>query len=140
MIGLRFVLDTNVIISAALQPEGLERTALLIASTKPATLYVSEAILSEYREVLNRRKFRLFRGERNRLLQYIRNCARVIKPKTTLRIAGYVTDNKFLECAEASRADYFVTGNLKHFPRYWKSTKTATARELLEILAPHRPL
>jgi predicted nucleic acid-binding protein len=27
-------------------------------------------------------------------------------------------DNKFLECADAARADYLVTGNQGHFPRF----------------------
>jgi predicted nucleic acid-binding protein len=41
MIGLRLVVDTNIVVSAALKPDGLERTVLLLAMTKPATLYLS---------------------------------------------------------------------------------------------------
>jgi hypothetical protein len=41
MISLRLVVDTNIIISAALKPEGLQRTVLLLALTKPARFYVS---------------------------------------------------------------------------------------------------
>ena len=52
MIPLRLVVDTNIVVSAALKPDGLQRTVLLLAMTKPARLYVSDAILSEYREVL----------------------------------------------------------------------------------------
>ncbi len=48
MIALRLVVDTNIIVSAALKPDGLQRTVLLLALSKPATLYVSEAILAEY--------------------------------------------------------------------------------------------
>ena len=47
MLPLRLVLDTNLLVSAALNPEGLPRTVLLLALTKPARLYVSDAILSE---------------------------------------------------------------------------------------------
>ncbi len=54
MIALWLVLDTNIVVSAALKPGGLQRTVLLVAITKPATLYVSGAILAEYREVLSR--------------------------------------------------------------------------------------
>jgi predicted nucleic acid-binding protein len=32
-------------------------------------------------------------------------------------------DNMFLECADAARADYLVTGNPKHFPRLWKNNQ-----------------
>jgi hypothetical protein len=41
MLPLRLVIDTNVLISAALKPEGLQRTAVVLAVTKPARFYVS---------------------------------------------------------------------------------------------------
>ena len=47
MIPLRLVLDTNIVVSAALEPDGLQRTVLLLAITKPARLYVSDEILAE---------------------------------------------------------------------------------------------
>jgi hypothetical protein len=30
-----------------------------------------------------------------------------------------------------------VTGNLRHFPRYWKSTKIVRPREFVDLVAPH---
>ena len=33
MIRLRLVIDTNIVVSAALKPEGLQRTVLLLATT-----------------------------------------------------------------------------------------------------------
>jgi predicted nucleic acid-binding protein len=50
MIPLRLILDTNIVVSAALKPDGLQRTVLLLATTKPARLYVSEPILVEFTE------------------------------------------------------------------------------------------
>jgi predicted nucleic acid-binding protein len=47
MITLRLVIDTNILISAALKPDGLQRTVLLLATSKPARLYVSEDIVAE---------------------------------------------------------------------------------------------
>jgi hypothetical protein len=35
MLPLRLVLDTNVVVSAALKPDGLQRTVLLLALTNP---------------------------------------------------------------------------------------------------------
>lgn len=52
MIPLRLVLDTNIVVSAALKPAGLQRTVLL-ALAKPARLYVSTPVFKEYRAVLN---------------------------------------------------------------------------------------
>lgn len=40
------------------------------------------------------------------------------------------------ECADAALADYLVTGNQRHFPRFWKKTKVITSREFISI-APH---
>ena len=54
MIPLRLVLDTNIIVSAALKPDGMQRTVLLLALTKPARLYVNEAIIAEHASVLAR--------------------------------------------------------------------------------------
>jgi predicted nucleic acid-binding protein len=42
-----------------------------------------------------------------------------------------------LECADAARADYLITGNQKHFPRFWKKTKIITTREFISLAAPH---
>jgi predicted nucleic acid-binding protein len=54
MIALRLLLDTNIVVSAALKPDGLQRTVVVLALTKPARWFVTEAILDEYREVLAR--------------------------------------------------------------------------------------
>ena len=62
IIPLRLVIDTNIVVSAALKPDGLQRTVLILALTKPATLYVTEAILAEYRDVLQRPRFDIPKG------------------------------------------------------------------------------
>jgi hypothetical protein len=43
MIALRLVLDTNIIVSAALKPDGLQRSVLLVALQKPARLYMESS-------------------------------------------------------------------------------------------------
>ena len=137
MIPLRLVIDTNILVSAALKPDGLQRTILLLATTKPATLYVSEAILAEYREVLARPELKIRRGLRQQLLQLIVSHSHPVKPSRALRVTKDPDDNKFLECADAARADYLVTGNQRHSPRFWKNTKAITSRECFGIVAPH---
>ena len=73
MIPLRLVVDTNVVVSAALKPEGLQRTVVLLALTKPARWYVSDAILSEYAAVLARPELKVRKNLRQPLLQLIKN-------------------------------------------------------------------
>ena len=137
MIPLRLVLDTNVLVSAALKPDGLQRTVLLLAMTKPARLYVTKAILAEYREVLARPEFKIRRGLQQQLLQLIKNHAQFVAPARMLQVAKDPNDNKFVECADAARADYLITGNQRHFPKFWKQTKIITSREFISIVAPH---
>jgi putative PIN family toxin of toxin-antitoxin system len=137
MISLRLVIDTNILVSAVLKPHGLERTVLLLAITKPAKLYVTEAIVAEYRNVLARPELKIRRGLQQQFLQLIKNHARFVCAVHPLKVAKDPGDDKFLECADAARADYLVTGNQRHFPKFWKKTKVISSREFISIVAPH---
>jgi putative PIN family toxin of toxin-antitoxin system len=137
MIALRLVIDTNIVVSAALKPDGLQRTVLVLAVTRPARLYVTHAVLAEYREVLARPEFKIRKGLRQQLLQLLTNRAHIVEPVRVLQVAKDPDDNKFMECADAARADYLIAGNAKHFPRFWKNTKVITSREFISIVAPH---
>ncbi len=137
MIPLRLVIDTNVVISAALKPEGLQRTVLLLAMTKPARWYVSKEIMSEYAAVLARPELNIRRGLRQQLMQLIRNHTHVVTPSRLAQLTFDPDDNIFLECADAARADYLLTGNQRHFPKFWKNTKIISSSEFLSVIAPH---
>jgi putative PIN family toxin of toxin-antitoxin system len=137
MLPLRLVIDTNVVISAALKSAGLQRTVFLLAITKPARWYISDPILKEYAEVLARPELRIRRGLRQQFLQLIKNHRYLVAPTRHLEVTPDPDDNLFLECADAARADYLVTGNQKHFPRFWKNTKIITPREFISLAAPH---
>ncbi len=137
MLPLRLVIDTNVLVSAAMKPDGLQRTTLLLAVTKPARLYVSRPILGEYGRVLARPGLQLRKGLRQQLLQLIENRSYVVNPAFRLEVASDPADNMFLECADAARTDYLVTGNQKHFPRFWKKTTIINSREFISLAAPH---
>jgi uncharacterized protein len=137
MSALRLVLDTNIIVSSALNPYGLERTVLVFATTKPAKLYITEAILAEYQEVVSRPELKIRKGLRRQLLQFIGKHARIVRPSHLIQVTRDPDDNKFMECSDAARADYLVTGNQRHFPKFWKQTKVITSREFISIVAPH---
>jgi uncharacterized protein len=137
MIPLRLVIDTNILVSAALKPDGLQRVVLRLALTKPGRLYVSADILAEYRDVLSRRELKIRKGLRQQLLQLVRNRSYLIVPSRAIHTTTDPDDNKFLECADAAGADYLVTGNQRHYSRFWKKTKVITSREFVNIIAPH---
>ena len=137
MIPLRLVIDTNVVVSAALKPEGLQRTVVLLALTKPARWYVSAQILSEYAVVLARPELKIRRSLQQQLLQLIKNQTRLITPSRLSQVTSDPADNIFLECADAARADYVITGNQRHFPKFWKNTKIISSSEFLTAISPH---
>jgi len=137
MLPLRVVVDTNVVISAVLKPEGLQRTVVVLALTRPARWYVSETILFEYDWVMSRPALRIPPAARRRMMQLIRNRTHTLTPKYRLQVASDADDNIFVECADSARADYLITGNVRHFPAFWKATKIMSSREFVSIAAPH---
>jgi putative PIN family toxin of toxin-antitoxin system len=137
MLALRLVLDTNIVVSAALKPAGLQRTVLLLTLTKPARLYVSPPILKEYRIVLSRAEFQIRKGLRHQLLQLLENRAHSVAPSSLPQVTSDPADNIFVECADAARADYLIAGNPRHSPKFWKKTKIITSREFIGIVGPH---
>jgi uncharacterized protein len=133
---LRVVLDTNVVVSAHLNAEGYERHVLDLVLAGKLQIAASAAILEEYDGVLRRPKFGIAPRQVGRSLRLLRKAARVVRPRHQLEVTRDLDDNRFLECAEASKADYLVTGNKCHFPKQWRQTEVVNARELLEWVIP----
>jgi uncharacterized protein len=133
---IRVVLDTNVVVSAHLNDEGYERSVLDLALSGKLRMFVSEAILGEYASVLRRPKFRLKPRSVSDSLLLLRAAARVVAPYGQINVARDPGDNRLLECAEAAKADYLITGNKRHFPKQWRQTLIVNARELLEWTIP----
>src|SRR6266852_5521448 len=59
----------------------------LAHKAKPARLYVTEAVLAEYREVLSRPELKIRRGLREQLLQLVKNRAHLVSPAHALQVA-----------------------------------------------------
>ena len=132
---LRIVIDTKVLISAALKPTSLEAQLFELIAYRAFELCLSEEILAEYRGVLNRPKFAHVGPERvARLLGLVAAEATMVVPMDRLAISKHEEDNRFYECAAASGADYIVTGNTRHFEKPYKDTSITTTRKFLELL------
>jgi putative PIN family toxin of toxin-antitoxin system len=137
---VRVVLDTNVLISACLKPEGLEAKMVARALEGGIVACVTEEVWAEYREVLLRDKFRGFRERAETMLTALE--ARVVRVSAgdTVSAANDEEDNRFLECAAAAGAAYLVTGNLRHYPAEWAGTRVVNARGFPdEALHPENP-
>jgi uncharacterized protein len=108
---LRVVLDTNVIVSAALRLGNPHRT--LLKARMKAVILASDDTLAELKEVLLRPKFdrEISRSLREGLYQeFARQCTFVPIP-FPVRICRDPRDNKFIELAVHGQADAIITGD-----------------------------
>jgi putative PIN family toxin of toxin-antitoxin system len=134
---IRVVIDTNVVVSANLRDEGLPAAILDLAAHRKILMCVSEAVLAEYTEVLQRSRLNLPKRRITRSLAVIRKTSLLVKPTRTITvIKNDDPDNRLLECAHAAAADYLVTGNTKHFPAAFEKTKIVTPKQFTDLLLP----
>lgn len=134
---MRVVLDTNVLVSALLKRHGNEALVLSATLAGKFELIVSPAVLAEYELVLPRPRFGFSPAEVRAALTALRHAGRLVRPTQTIEKCPDESDNRFLECAEAGRADYLVTGNTKHFPVRWGQTRVVRATALIQHIRPN---
>ena|SRR5438445_3604637 len=131
---IRVVLDTNIIVSALLQPLGSPAQVFVLAIGGSIQLCVSGNVYAEYEEVISRPRFQRSEEIISGTLHIIREKGFWVRPTETIRGCSDPDDDIFLQCAQAAGADYLVTGNLRHFPTSWQGTRIVTARRLLDII------
>jgi uncharacterized protein len=131
---IRVVLDTNIIVSALLQPLGPPAQVFVLAIGGSIQLCVSGNVYAEYEEVISRPRFQRAEDVIAGALHAIREKGFWVRPAEALHVCSDPDDNIFLECAQAAQAQYLVTGNLKHFPASWEGTRIVTARHMLDII------
>lgn len=127
-------MDTNILVSANVNDEGLESLVVSLGLNQKAQLCVSAAILKEYEQVLLYPRLKFAPKEVARFLARLRSASLLVVPAHTVSASPDEPDNRFLECAEAAGADFLVTGNKRHFPKRWKTTQVVNARDLLGMI------
>ncbi|MBI4676689.1 MAG: putative toxin-antitoxin system toxin component, PIN family [Elusimicrobia bacterium] len=128
---IRVVLDTNVLVSAILNPQSAPARVLDMAADGTVELVLSPAIVAEYELVLSRRKFRLSPPFVGTILGSLRKVAAVIVPSEPIRACKDPSDDKFLECAVASGAAFLITGNQRHFPGHLREVRVVSPAAFL---------
>ncbi len=113
---MRVVLDTNILVSRFLVPNGNSARIIKQWEAGAFELLVSAEILSECREVLGykriRKKYQLADEEVERFITSLREQATVVEPTVALNtVTADPDDNRILECAQAGDADYLVSGD-----------------------------
>ena len=129
------VIDTNVLVSALISNHADAATVQIVSrviSGEIVPVYSNE-IMSEYREVLGRKKFKFDRDLINYILMAVEKYGIMVEPSAIEVILPDMNDLPFYEVVMDKRKDgaYLVTGNLKHFPA---QPFIVTAREMLNIL------
>ena len=135
---IRAVLDTNIIVSALLQPLGPPAQVFVLALGGSIQLCVSGSVYAEYEEVIRRPRLQRSEDIIAGTLHSIRENGLWVRPTEQVRACSDPDDDIFLECAQAAQANYLVTGNLKHFPMAWLGTRIVTPRWLLDKLSAEK--
>lgn len=125
------MIDTNIVVSAAITRRGAPAAVLDLVAAHRVTLCVSQPVLAEYEGVLLRPKLRLDPERVRWLLRLARLEGVYVTPARTLKESPDDADNRFLECAAAAGADYLVTGNIKDFPQEFRTTRILTPRQFV---------
>ena len=136
----KVILDTNVIVSALIQkgfPYLILQELLLEQAIQ---LCISEDLMSEYYEVLNRDKFARFpdfKVKADAILVYIAEKAVHYIPQEKIRKIKDESDNMLVELAIESGANFLITGNTSDFTiKKYKRTKIVTPRDIGRTISP----
>lgn len=115
--SLTIVIDTNIIVSALLNPNGVSYVFLDRVFAGEYQVVVTPQIMEEYNDVLRRKKFCFSEDIIETVLEWFRNNAIFIEVEEE-RYVNHVLDTKdamFYAAARCTKAR-LVTGNIKHYP------------------------
>jgi putative PIN family toxin of toxin-antitoxin system len=115
---VRLVLDTNVVVSAFINPSGKPSQILKLVLGRVAELCYNSAILSEYESVMLRPKFsnKIDSAIIRRFINLIRSIGFSFDPIPSNIKLPDESDRIFYDTAKGS-GSVLVSGNIKHYPK-----------------------
>ncbi len=113
---MRVVLDTNVLVSALLNPGGTPAQILNLVLNGKLTLLFDNRIFNEYTEVLKRDVFGFKDEWTQPLLDFLKYEGEYITAEPVKIPFKDQDDKAFYEVAKSGNARYLITGNGIHFP------------------------
>jgi len=129
----RIIIDTNVLVSALIQRNYPFFIVYNYVFENLVELCISSDLFEEYLEVLNRPKFRKYPDFINKaelIIAQIESKALKFEPVQRLSIIKDDADNRLLELAEASQADFLITGNTNDFTMsHFQRTKIVSPKD-----------
>jgi putative PIN family toxin of toxin-antitoxin system len=129
----KIILDTNVVVSSLIQRNYPNFILYNYVLENLVEVCISDDLFKEYLEVLNRPKFSKYADFVNKaesVLAQIEAKATKFYPTVRLDIIGDNADNRLLELAVESKADFIITGNINDFTMTeFRGTKIVTPKE-----------
>ena len=108
---MRIIIDTNVLVSAALKGKKPAAVIQIVVDRPNFQWIVSLEILTEYKEVLNRRKLNLGEAIKREWLEIIDANTTLVEANLSVDFPRDRKDAKFLACAIVVDADFLITGD-----------------------------
>lgn len=129
---MRVVIDTNVLVSALLNPHGIPAEILGMMLEDKITPYYDVRILFEYTEVLQRPKFNFSKLEISVLVDFIKDNGQLTIANKYHHKLKDPNDLPFLEVAIGCQAEFLITGNSAHFPGKIGVTRRVSPAEFVK--------
>jgi putative PIN family toxin of toxin-antitoxin system len=127
---MKIVLDTNIIVSAFINPKGVPGEIISLLLSKKIIVCYDNKIFSEYVEVLKKSKFKFDSILVDEFLNFIRDNGEYIIAEPQRVKFDDEDDKVFYDVYKSCDASYIITGNKKHFP---KESNIITPREYIEL-------
>jgi putative PIN family toxin of toxin-antitoxin system len=138
----KLILDTNIIVSALISNSIPTKILYELVLPQKVKMCLSDEIFSEYVAVMNREKFARyanFKTNADIVLSKLREISAFYKTDRKVEILTDTSDNKFLELAAVSSADYLVTGNILDFQiTEFEYTRILSPREYWDSFDPRK--
>lgn len=129
----KIILDTNVIVSALISNTVPTKILYEVVFKLSVKLCLTTEIFEEYVEVLSRDKFNKFHDFKIKadvVLTKLKEISTFYQTDQKIDILADASDNKFLELAAISSADYLITGYTADFTlNEFEYTTIVTPRE-----------
>ncbi|MFB2896511.1 putative toxin-antitoxin system toxin component, PIN family [Aerosakkonemataceae cyanobacterium BLCC-F50] len=108
---MRVVIDTNVLVSAAVVGRDPEAIILYVVSNPEIEWIVSTEILAEYQEVLNRPRLKLSEQLKQSWFDVLNAATTTVDVAVEVDFPRDRKDAKFLACAVAANATFLISGD-----------------------------
>ena len=127
---LNVVIDTNILVSGLLSPNGNPARVVNALKTGRIHIYYNAEIMAEYRDVLSRSRLGLHPQDVKNLLETVAVIGSAFIPQVSREVMPDESDRKFYDVAKSCGA-YLITGNIKHYP---DETFILTPAQFIELM------